>query len=221
MDNYSVKDNHDIELNEIFKKYSLNNDIVRRGLVSQDQVVRNAILFVGINPSYKYGSPFTNPTNYYNLLQAGNPYKTYFRRFEDISEKTKTYWTHIDLLYFQETNQKMVEHFLNHSEETRSFIVDQLKVTRTILENIQPKMIVISNALAGYVFGNRTRVNLGYNHEFDHQLGTHVIHDKNSNLNKTPIFFTSMLTGVRALDNGSYERLIWHINKILNTHNSK
>jgi hypothetical protein len=30
-------------------------------------------------------------------------------------------------------------------------------------------------------------------------------------LENIPIFFTSMLTGQRALDKGSYARLIWHI----------
>jgi len=34
-------------------------------------------------------------------------------------------------------------------------------------------------------------------------------------LKNVPIFFTSMLTGQRALDNGSFERLIWHINFVL------
>ena len=50
--------------------------------------------------------------------------------------------------------------------------------------------------------------------KFDEEIGTHRITGKN-NLQGTPIFFTSMLTGQRALDLGSYERLIWQIKYVL------
>ena len=49
---------------------------------------------------------------------------------------------------------------------------------------------------------------------FDNNLGTYRIVN-HPNLNDTPIFFTSMLTGQRALDLGSYERLVWHIGFVL------
>lgn len=55
----------------------------------------------------------------------------------------------------------------------------------------------------------------GWNFEFCTELGTHKI-IRHKTLNGTPVFFTSMLSGQRALDNGSKERLIWHIGKILN-----
>lgn len=34
---------------------------------------------------------------------------------------------------------------------------------------------------------------------------------------KIPLFFSGMLTGQRALDNGSFERLKWHIKKAVET----
>jgi hypothetical protein len=34
-------------------------------------------------------------------------------------------------------------------------------------------------------------------------------------MNQTSVFFTSMLSGQRALDIGSRERLIWHLAKVL------
>jgi len=216
MEIYSVKNNHNQELLEIFNSFSMNDDIIKRGLVSQDNIVKNSILFIGINPSYKDHIDFKSPTNYYNLLQRDNSYKKYFGRFEDISIKTKTPWTHIDLFYFQHTDQRMLYHFLNHSEESKNFLRSQLAITKKILENVNPKVIVISNALARDFFGHNCEINLGYNCEFNSEIGTHLIKHKDSNLNDTPVFFTSMLTGVRALDNGSYERLIWHINKVLN-----
>lgn len=52
---------------------------------------------------------------------------------------------------------------------------------------------------------------------FDDKIGTHRItgnKEFETVLKGTPVFFTSMLTGQRALDNGSFERLGWHINKV-------
>lgn len=43
--------------------------------------------------------------------------------------------------------------------------------------------------------------------KWDEELGTYTY--KNN-----PFFFSSMLTGQRALDNGSFERLVWHIKKV-------
>ena len=55
---------------------------------------------------------------------------------------------------------------------------------------------------------------MGFDFQFDEKLGTHKIIN-NLELENTPVFFTSMLTGHRAIDNGSFERLKWHINFIL------
>ena len=49
--------------------------------------------------------------------------------------------------------------------------------------------------------------------KFSKDIGTHVITE--GNLKNTPVFFTSMLSGQRAMDVGSRERLEWHINFIL------
>ncbi len=56
---------------------------------------------------------------------------------------------------------------------------------------------------------------LDYEFMFDDEIGTYRIKTK-GNLFDTPVFFTSMLSGQRAMDNGSFERLQWHINFVLN-----
>ena len=50
--------------------------------------------------------------------------------------------------------------------------------------------------------------------EFDTDLGTDKIIDAGT-LNGTPVFFTGMMTGQRALDRGTFQRLVWHIDAIL------
>lgn len=49
--------------------------------------------------------------------------------------------------------------------------------------------------------------------KFDNNIGTHIITEPEI-LASVPVFFTSMLSGQRALDIGSFERLKWHINKV-------
>jgi hypothetical protein len=51
---------------------------------------------------------------------------------------------------------------------------------------------------------------MGFEIVFDSEMGTHKIINQ-VELENIPIFFTSMLTDQRALDKGSYARLIWHI----------
>lgn len=217
-DNYSVKKHHDKELQEIFKRFSQSDSVCSRGLVSQDLIQKNSIVFIGINPSYSNNAYYNKPTNYYNLLQNGNLYRKYFGRFEEISEKTNLKWTHLDLLYFQHTNQKHVNYYISNTINGKEFISNQLDITRQILNKISPKIIVISNALARDLFGSKYDIGLKFEHFFDNTIGTHIIKSENPDLNNTPLFLTSMLTGVRALDNGSFERLIWHINKIKNNY---
>ena len=38
---------------------------------------------------------------------------------------------------------------------------------------------------------------------------------------RVPVFYSGMLSGAHAIDNGSYDRLIWHIKYVLNMQNEK
>ncbi len=67
-------------------------------------------------------------------------------------------------------------------------------------------MVVVNNTLSREFLG-KNNAWLNYNFEENENIGTQTY--KN-----IPFFFTSMLTGQRALDIGSFERLIWHINYI-------
>jgi hypothetical protein len=95
-------------------------------------------------------------------------------------------------------------------------------VARQRILHIKPKVIVISNALVrmftgkerGGVPGDEYGVWMDFCFEFDHTIGTDIIVEPEE-LKGTHVFFTSMLSGQRALDNGSRERLTWHIAKAL------
>ena len=102
------------------------------------------------------------------------------------------------------------------------FVCRQLVISKQIIENVNPKIIVVNNSLARRLSG-REKIEfngkwisewINFDFIFDKDLGTDRI-ISTDHLNNTPVFFTSMLTGQRALDKGSYERLIWQIKFVL------
>jgi hypothetical protein len=192
----------------------------------------NQLLFIGINPSFsekgllrclkdsKYAD--LNLTDFYRwnnenefdlntaiaiemLTKTNYPY---FRKFQDISEYCGLKWDHIDLFFFRETNQVRAKSiiFKNKSEkEFTKFAEQQLALSKQLIENINPKIIVVANALASRIFKNY------FECKFDDSLGFHRAKINNKEI---PVFLASMLTGQRAMDNFSYQRLKWHINQV-------
>jgi len=125
-------------------------------------------------------------------------------------------------MVFRETDQKFIESFLYKENQGVQFIMDQIELAKRRIEHIQPKIIVVSNALARKFMGKdrfssndkEHNVWMDFKFKFDEEKGTDKIIGSPP-LPNTHVFFTSMLTGQRALDNGSRERLIWHINQLL------
>lgn len=205
MDRFSVKETFEIEINKIWSEEKFKDiEFLNRGYAIQDEISLNSILFIGINPAYQINSP-NQSSHFYNVELEGLVYP-YFRKFQDISKRTGIKWTHIDLLFIRETNQKNIERLAKNSISSE-FIQKQMDISQFIIEKAKPKIIVVSNSYARELLYRRFQV------KFDNSIGTHRIVE-NIELENTPIFFTSMLTGQRALDLGSYERLIWHINYI-------
>jgi hypothetical protein len=101
-----------------------------------------------------------------------------------------------------------------------AFIWEQLEVSKQILEKTIPKALVVCNTKARLLLEKDkiANTNLWMDYDFgeiEDDLGTFRMKTKTSNLYNVPIFFSSMLTGQRALDNGSYERLKWQIKRAL------
>jgi hypothetical protein len=187
-----------------------------RGFVSIDNIIPSSLLFMGINPSFT-NEATPNELNYYDIDPQNSSYKGYFGKFADISKYADMSWGHMDLLYFRETHQNQIDEMMQFPNGP-SFIMSQLEVSKKILEAVNPKVLIVCNTKARQFLGkdkaNGQNVWLGYDFEFDDDIGTYRIIN-NSLLNKTPVFFTSMLSGQRALDTGSYERLKWHIRMVL------
>ncbi|HEX7414102.1 MAG TPA: hypothetical protein VF411_08650, partial [Bacteroidia bacterium] len=162
-------------------------------------ILKNSLLFIGINPSH---AKIYNGVDFYPLTQeAPHPY---FKKFETISKETKLKWTHFDLLYMRETKQNEVKKILD-KPNGKEYINEQLLLSKGLFDLCKPKVIVVNNAFARDLMFGEMKMNFVFNEN----IGTHFWN------NKTPVFFTSGLTGQRALDNGSYKRLVWHIKRAL------
>lgn len=221
----NIKSEYKEELDAIWQKYIDVDDVVERGYGVHESIIKDSILFIGINPSYSKKYNITDKDPYFiNLNQEaktrpeGGVYH-YFKKFVDITNylnETRGLdlkWSHWDLLFYRETAQKHIGKIAK-TERGQEFLKAQLNLSKRIIASSEPKIIVVANARARHLMKNKkSRFYMGYKFEFDEQIGTYRIID--STLNNVPIFFTSPLSGQRTLDNGSYERLKWHIGFVL------
>ena len=203
---------------------SSRDNLLERGFVFEfDEGLKDVdILFIGINPSYVNGKSETLSYRKEDVKDL-----SYFKPFNKIiSELEQNYtkeisWSHLDMLVFRETQQSYIGDELLKTEKGVDFIYKQLMISKQILEYLNPKIIVVSNTSArGFLGREKFMKNkkeygvwMGYDFEFDYELGTDRI--INNDKIKPYAFFTSMLSGQRALDKGSKQRLVWHINKVL------
>ena len=222
---------------EIWNEYietSINNatstnshNLLDRGFVFQfDENQKDIdVLFIGINPSYggdkskglSYSKKDVETLNYFK------PFNSIIKELDDKNTRAKNLsWSHLDMLVFRETKQSFINNHLLKTEEGNKFINKQLIISKQILEYLNPKIVVVSNTAARRFLGRDKYEKkgkefgawMGYDFEFDNNLGTDKIIN-NSKINPY-VFFSSMLSGQRALDKGSKQRLIWHIDSVLN-----
>ncbi len=212
---FSVKRNFKKQIDKIWDDEKFSEiSVIERGYAIQDNIIADSLMFIGINPSYNGKSERI----FYDNHQTESTVHKYFRKFQDISREVEVPWTHFDLLFLRETKQNEIEKIYSQKNGL-GFIVEQLEIAKQVIELARPKVIVVNNSLARKYLGFEKDVEkneniwMDFDFEFNSDLGTHII--TSGILKNTPVFFTSMLTGQRALDRGSYQRLIWHIKYVL------
>lgn len=188
-------------------------------------VKKNAILFIGINPAFseRRKDEIKNLSiEFYPIISDELKDIAYFDKFKKISKYcNNAEWTHMDLFFLRETNQEVIDKL---SYTNVDFLQAQLGITFEIINTITPKIIVVSNSFASEFFGKRKQkkhskldkiwmgYNLDFKKDFNAEIGTYKIKIGEK---ETPIIFCGMLSGQRALDLGSMERLKWQIKRIL------
>lgn len=192
---------------------------------------KGGILFIGLNPSFsdKASKKILKGTKYkdinikeklsknnkdYDFLiwQEGRANEKnacdYFAKFHSISKDLNLHYQHIDLFYFRETNQKESKKRIVRKKKLNNFALSQLQIVIEIINKINPKAIIVGNAFASDIINECGLFKINKN-KFDIN-GYDILE---TNHNTIPIIFSSMLTGQRALDNHSFRRLKWIINK--------
>lgn len=214
---------------EIFNYKSTRKEvqaIIDRGFVAAEFKEGKA-LFVGINPSFP--SDAKNESFLYGIDKAVTDYPKHYKHFGDLLKGTKyeNDWTYIDLFQFRETNQKSINSFF---KEDIQFIVEQLRLSHSIIFKIKPEIIIVCNSAAANFFGidivkkdgELDNVWLGYDFIFDETFGVDIIKDRYQEsiidnddeiLDNIPILFTSTLTYMSRFDK---RRLTWQIKSIGN-----
>jgi len=143
----------------------------------------------------------------------------YFGKFEKVTEYLNKYfpedrfdWEHIDLLTFRNTqqNESLKRLGLDRTDnpakisdiEMRKFIIDQLNVAKELLENIEPRIIIVVNAKASRIYKSFFVTN------WCEKYGCYFTDIKER---KVQTHLTGMLTQQRALDKESFRSLKWNI----------
>lgn len=228
---FNLEDHYKTQIQKIWDDYSgkfdapEHTDIWSRGFACPKDIKQGAVIIIGLNPSFT--NKAISGSHFYEtkLEQAEIPY---FKAIERLTKDIKADVCHLDLLFTRVTEQKLVRDGMSRSKIWLGFIYDQLLVSRSMLEDSNPKLIVIVNAFARHLIGFERQQKfdnvsefewMNYQFKFDDEIGTHRIIG-NFDLPKTqlfgkPVFFTGMLSGQRALDLGSFERLNWHIKRTL------
>lgn len=195
---------------ELFNKAEFQSTpFIERGFAMDKKIAAGSILFIGLNPSYRKGE---KPRSFfYDIEQVKDD--EYFKKFWVIANECNSPCAHLDLLALRETSHKQLKPVLKSAPE---FIQANLNLSKSILELSNPKVIVVTDTLARQLLG-KIRQNIGMGYEFSsfRTDGTYRITNQDSNLKDVPVLFSGMLSGQHALDNGSFERLKWHIKGIL------
>ena len=103
-------------------------------------------------------------------------------------------WEHIDLFFYRMTSQSKFKQliFIDKREtELNTFAKKQIILSKKLIEFMQPKLIVVANAFASTLF--KDKIYKG-EMQFEKEKGYYLL-ELDPNKPKTPVFFTSMLTG--------------------------
>lgn len=143
------------KLEKIWSEY-YTNDPNPISALYQEEVLLNSVTYLSLNPSlhpkdFKEAKRGYSPAIPYPLIDWTLTKAEYrfYQKFYDLGIEI-TPWTFLDLLYVRESiqeklNNKFKRETIQSSE--KAFLISQMRLTFNILEKIQPKVVVVSNAL--------------------------------------------------------------------------
>lgn len=208
------------KLIDIWQQQFQDDEDVRMPLITES-LKGDRLLFVGLNPSWpddleanEWARNFFDWRNRaefdfdkavrfeQNVRNPNKPYP-YFKQFIEIAAYVGVEWEDIDLYFYREKNQAVFNARIEG--EWKAFGDAQLRLSTQRIREASPRIIVVANAYASRIFERE------FEAVFSDEHGCHLA-DFGSR--KVPIFLASMLSGQRAMDVYSRQRLKWHIKKV-------
>lgn len=170
--------------------------IASNGYAVERYLAEGTVLFIGINPSYNKDTAIKNL--FYDFDHR------YFQVSKDMADRLSVPYAHHDLFFVRCTDQRTVRDAI---AKYPVFFRKQMDLTKKIIKEAKPKLIVVINADASKIF--KTEFHLE-GHIINTETGAYYLPNEFDNV---PVLFSGMLTGQRALDLGSRERLEWQIKR--------
>lgn len=137
----------------------------------------------------------------------------YFKKFNHIAQQLNINIEQIDLFPVRETSQKLVAKLLSQNQD---FTNACFEIFLSTLKQISPRAIIIENSYIRDLLINSSHPEIR-NYFPSYNFNNFQSNDVGTPINKygMAVYYTSMLTGQRAIDLGSYNRLIWSLSKYL------
>ncbi|MCW4048845.1 MAG: hypothetical protein NWE89_03825 [Candidatus Bathyarchaeota archaeon] len=151
---------------------------------------------------YSFTSRKNNLPSWINYEKLARAKYSYYNRFKEITNLVGMNWSHIDLYFLRATKQ---DKFLEKIKDYTQFDCAQLKLTKQIVEDLKPKLILVANAHAASRFKSLYKNKI----HWDDEKGCYFT-KIGDNLTTTHI--SGQLT---YMDNESYKRLKWVIKNAL------
>ena len=184
-------------------------------------VPESGIIFIGFNPSFakRFEGTELEEALTYSIGKEVDTEKCasldkksfedypYFKKMKDISRKLNLHWSSLDLFFIRHPNQKYAASLVTTGIGfgLTDFGAAQFALFKAALIISKPKVVVMVNAQASHIL--KSELELTKDPEFGFYR---------SSLIDCPFHLGSMLSGQRAMDIYSVERLEWHIRQSLN-----
>ena len=174
-------------------------------------IEQNCIVFIGFNPSFpqrylggemeayfQYRDDITQEEIQRIAEEDKKNFFTYpyFGRMIEIANSLNCKWEHLDLFFLRDRNQRNAENLVLANEGFTDFGAEQFAAFQSALQLSKPQAIVVANAKASHIIKREYKLSKD-------KSGLYYYCKELS----CPMHLGSMLTGQRAMDIYSVERL--------------
>ncbi|HBG69830.1 MAG: hypothetical protein A2W93_00430 [Bacteroidetes bacterium GWF2_43_63] len=156
------------KIQDLFEKYKGKmedpelNKILKRNYVYSEVNSSAKILICGLNPSFRENQeneggkdPFEPyGFNFHEVVEKDSFYK---KRYDLLPIPLASKATYIDMLVQRHSNQKDLLKFCS-TEKGKSFLAQQLEITKDVVEQLKPSLILVFNRFASNFWGLNPKI---------------------------------------------------------------